>query len=215
MGGIRKIAKVKLIIGVLSKDAESFHAVRKTLQEKFGEEELVLEPFDFKFTNYYVEEIGNAPQRAFLSYEALINREEIPDIKLWTNDLELQIAESNGTPGLRPVNLDPGYMTMGQFFLATTKDQRQRVYVRDGIFVEPTLYFQDGHFHHFDWTYRDYQSETYIQYLEAVRRNLAYQNTTGKPYRLRNEVQKENEARRKARLAHQRENGQENISSES
>ena len=199
MGAIRKIAKVKLIIGILSKDEKSFQDIRETLRNEFGEEELVLEPFDFKFTNYYIEEIGNAPKRAFLSYETLIDREKIPDIKLWTNDLELKIAEENKTPGLRPVNLDPGYMTMGQFFLATTKDQRQRVYVRDGIFVEPTLYFQDGHFHHFDWTYRDYQSETYIKYLEEVRKKLAYQNATGKPYRLRAEVQKENEARRKAK----------------
>jgi hypothetical protein len=73
-------------------------------------------------------------------------------------------------------------MTLGQFFLATTKDQRQRVYIRDGIFVEPTLYFQDGHFHAFDWTYNDYQSPEYIRYLEEVRRRLAYQHTKGKPY---------------------------------
>ena len=78
-------------------------------------------------------------------------------------------------------------MTLGQFFLATTKDQRQRVYMQRGIFVEPTLYFQDGHFHAFDWTYRDYQSEKYIAYLEQVRARLAYQMSTGKPYRLRRE----------------------------
>ena len=70
------------------------------------------------------------------------------------------------------MNLDPGYMTLGQFFLATTKDQRQRVYIRDGIYVEPTLYFQDGHFHAFSWTYRDYQSPEYIEFLEAVRKQL-------------------------------------------
>ncbi len=73
------------------------------------------------------------------------------------------------------MNLDPGYMTLGQFFLATTKDQRQRVYIRDGIYVEPTLYFQDGHFHAFDWTYRDYQSEEYIRFLESVRKGLKVQ----------------------------------------
>ena len=56
-----------------------------------------------------------------------------------------------------------------------------------GIFVEPTLYFQDGHFHAFDWTYRDYQSENYIKYLEEVRKRLAYQMTTGRAYRLRRE----------------------------
>ena len=185
MGEIRTPAKVKIIVGILAKDAESVEAVRGVLKSRFGEEDLNLEPFPFTFTNYYKEEIGMAPVRAFFSYEQLVDRETIVDIKLWTNDIELEIAKANGTPGLRPVNLDPGYMTLGQFFLATTKDQRQRVYMQRGIFVEPTLYFQDGHFHHFDWTYRDYQSEKYIAYLEQVRARLAYQMSTGKPYRLR------------------------------
>lgn len=187
MGAIKEPAKVKLIMGILARDAESVEAVRKALQEKFGEEDLNLEPFPFTFTNYYKEEIGEAPVRAFFSYETLFDRTQIVDIKLWTNDLELSIAKDNGTPGLRPVNLDPGYMTLGQFFLATTKDQRQRVYMQRGIFVEPTLYFQEGHFHAFDWTYRDYQSEKYIQYLEQVRARLAYQHSTGRPYRKRND----------------------------
>ncbi|HQB65549.1 MAG TPA: DUF4416 family protein, partial [Fibrobacteraceae bacterium] len=112
--------------------------VRPILSQKFGKEEEILPLFPFVFTNYYEEEIGDKPLRAFLSYERLISREEIVDIKLWTNDLELEIAKEQGTGEKRPINLDPGYMTLGQFFLATTKDQRQRVYIRDGIFVEPT-----------------------------------------------------------------------------
>ena len=186
MGEIRTPAKVKIIVGILAKEATFFERIRSTLSSRFGQEELVLAPFPFTFTNYYKEEIGLSPIRAFLSYEHLVDREDIVDIKLWTNNLELEIAQSENTPGLRPINLDPGYMTLGQFFLATTKDQRQRVYLGKGIFVEPTLYFQDGHFHPFDWTYRDYQSETYIHYLEQVRARLAYQHSTGKPYRLRN-----------------------------
>ncbi len=182
MGAIKEPAKVKLIVGILAKNSEAVESVRQTLREKFGEEDLNQAPFPFTFTNYYIDEIGSSPVRAFFSYETLIDRTEIVDIKLWTNDVELEIAEKAGTPGLRPVNLDPGYMTLGQFFLATTKDQRQRVYMQRGIFVEPTLYFQDGHFHAFDWTYRDYQSETYIKYLEQVRARLAYQHSTGRPY---------------------------------
>ncbi|MCF0216423.1 MAG: DUF4416 family protein [Fibrobacteraceae bacterium] len=186
MGAIRTPSKVKIIIGILADSNQSVELVRESLQKKFGEEDFNLAPFPFTFTNYYKDEIGDTPVRAFFSYETLVERETIVDIKLWTNDLEQEIAKKNGTPGLRPINLDPGYMTLGQFFLATTKDQRQRVYLGRGIFVEPTLYFQDGHFHAFDWTYRDYQSETYIHYLEQVRARLAYQHSTGKPYRLRN-----------------------------
>lgn len=186
MGAIKEPAKVKIIVGILAKDETAVEGVRETLRNRFGEEDLNLPPFPFTFTNYYIDEIGAAPVRAFFSYETLVDRTDIVDIKLWTNEVELDIAEKAGTPGLRPVNLDPGYMTLGQFFLATTKDQRQRVYMQRGIFVEPTLYFQDGHFHAFDWTYRDYQSEKYIKYLEQVRARLAYQHSTGRPYRLRN-----------------------------
>jgi len=175
MGELRTPAKVKIVVGILAKDSASVEAVRDTLRKKFGEEDSVLPPFPFTFTNYYKEEIGATPVRAFFSYRPLVERETIVDIKLWTNEIELEIAERNGTPGLRPVNLDPGYMALGQFFLATTKDQRQRVYMQRGIFVEPTLYFQDGHLHAFEWTYRDYQSENYIQYLEQVRARLAHQ----------------------------------------
>lgn len=169
MGETRIPAKVKIVVGMLAKDAKSVEDVREVLSAHFGSEDSFLEPFPFTFTNYYQDEIGNAPVRAFFSYSTLVPRETIVDIKLWTNELELQIAKDASTPGLRPVNLDPGYMTLGQFFLATTKDQRQRVYMQRGIFVEPTLYFKDGHFHAFDWTYRDYQSEKYISYLETVR----------------------------------------------
>ena len=190
MGEIRKISPVMLVIGVLAESAEAFYKVREKLSLIYGQEETILEPFDFTFTNYYVNEIGQNPVRAFIAYETLIKRDEIPSIKLHTNEMELEIAEENGTPGLRPVNLDPGYMTLGQFFLATTKDQRQRVYVRDGIFVEPTLYFEAGHFHAFDWTYRDYQSEKYISFLENVRSRLAFQLSTKVPYRLRATLQK-------------------------
>ena len=81
MGEIRTPAKVKIIVGILAKDAESVEAVRGVLKSRFGEEDLNLEPFPFTFTNYYKEEIGEAPVRAFFSYENLVDRETIVDIK--------------------------------------------------------------------------------------------------------------------------------------
>ena len=172
MGMTHQPLPAKLVMGFLAKDAALVEQIRPRLRALYGEEDLVLEPFPFRFTNYYKEEIGSEPVRAFVTYKTLILRESIVDIKLKTNEIELEFAKEFGTEGLRPVNLDPGYMTLGQFFLATTKDQRQRVYIREGIYVEPTLYFQDGHFHAFDWTYRDYQSEESLRFLEKVREAL-------------------------------------------
>ncbi len=175
MGKTHTPPPVRLVMGFLAKSPGLVERIRPKLCALYGEEAESLSAFPFRFTNYYREEIGEAPVRAFVTYKKLIPREGIVQIKLQTNELELSFAREFGTENLRPVNLDPGYMTLGQFFLATTKDQRQRVYIRSGIYVEPTLYFQDGHFHAFDWTYRDYQSEEYIRFLEKVRKGLKLQ----------------------------------------
>lgn len=172
-------APVRLIVGVLAMDSSTMTLAIESLIAKFGVLDHALDPIPFRWTNYYEDELGNAPLRAILAFEALIPREAIPDIKLWTNQEEFALS---GNLPKRLVNLDPGYMTMGQFFLATTKDQRQRVYVRDGIYVEPTLFFENGAWHPFPWTYRDWQSEDYRIFFEEARRRFAYQRTTGRSW---------------------------------
>lgn len=145
-------------------------------------EEEVMAPIPFTWTHYYADEVGPTPWRGFVSYETLIPRESLVAIKRWTNDLEAEFA----VEGKRPVNLDPGYMTLGQFFLATTKDQRHRVYVGDGIFVEGTLYYEAGAWKPFPWTYPDYRSEEYQPWFQAARAKLAYQiRNDGRPYSTR------------------------------
>ena len=172
---------IRLVVGLLAKETDWMDRARKALLEKFGEEDASLGPFPFIWTHYYREELGDSPLRLLLAYEKPIPRESVVDIKLWTNQLEL--AYANG--GLRPVNVDPGYMTLGQFFLATTKDQRQRVYVRDGIYVEPTLYYEKGSWQAFPWTYRDWKSDEYRPFFNVARQRFAYQRSAGKPWRCR------------------------------
>lgn len=170
----KKPLPVKLIIGLLADTPGRIAEVRHLLATLYGKEEEVLDPLPFTWTRYYAEEVGETPWRSFISYETLVHREAVVDIKLRAHALELSLCPQD-RPGKRPVNIDPGYMTLGQFFLATTKDQRHRVYVRDGIFVEPTLYFEDGVWKNFEWTYRDYRSEEYHRYFERARSKLAYQ----------------------------------------
>ena len=179
MGAYKSPAKVKLVVGMLGSDREILDRARKILLGIYGPEEEIMDPIPFTWTRYYSDEVGDSPWRSFLSYEPLLPREDLVEIKRRTNALEAELAAG----GPRRVNLDPGYMTLGQFFLATTKDQRHRVYIRDGIFVEPTLFFQDGLFHPFEWTYRDYRSEEYRAYFLAARSKLAYQmRHHGLPY---------------------------------
>jgi len=179
VGAYKIPAKVKLVVGLLGENQEILKRARALLAEKFGVEEEVMAPIPFTWTRYYSDELGDSPWRCFVSYESMIPREDLVDIKRYTNHLEQTLAVDQ----VRKINLDPGYLTLGQFFLATTKDQRHRVYIRDGIFVEPTLYFQDGNFFPFEWTYRDYRSEEYRMYFLSARSKLAYQmHHEGLPY---------------------------------
>jgi hypothetical protein len=165
---------VRLVVGILAASEALASEAGQKLAERFGPVDLEMQPVPFAHTNYYEDELGKKPLRSFLSFENRIERESIVGIKLETNSME-KIWN-------RAVNLDPGYMTLGQFFLATTKDQRHRVYLGQGIFAEVTLYFEDGHFHPFDWTYPDYKSDAYIKFLEKARERLAYHIATGHPY---------------------------------
>ena len=49
----------------------------------------------------------------------------MPDIKLWTNELENEFCHTleygTDTPNAALAFTDPGYITLGQLFLATTK----------------------------------------------------------------------------------------------
>src|SRR5690606_9713362 len=132
MGSYKYPSQVKLVVGLLGADLEILASARGILRERFGTEEEVMAPIPFTWTRYYADEVGTDPIRTFVSYERLLDREALVDIKRYTNDVEIRMSPE----GPRRVNLDPGYLTLGQFFLATTKDQRHRVYIRDGIFVE-------------------------------------------------------------------------------
>ena len=178
VGSIRKPGPVKLIVGILACDQNWLTRARAMLEPLFRPEEDHMEAVPFHWTSYYREELGDTPLRSFVSYEPLISREELASIKTLTNRLEILLSHE----GKRKVNLDPGILTLGQFFLASTKDQRQRTYLQRGIFSEPTLYFKEGRFHPFPWTYHDYRSTEYAEFFLKSRSKLAYQLKHGRPH---------------------------------
>ena len=164
---------VKLIIPLLGKDQYHLDKITEILIQEFGPIETIMKSIRFEDTNYYEDEVGSTPIRTILGFQSLIQREDLVRIKRKTNEIERNTFENE-----RYVNIDPGYLTMGQFFLATTKDQRQRVYVGDGIFIDPTLYYQNGSFQWYDWTYYDYRSPAYHEFLQTVRVNYHAQLKT-------------------------------------
>ncbi len=119
----------------------------------------------FDFTDYYNEELGEGIERQYIAFERLINPEEIGRIKRLTIKLEARLSVA----GKRRVNIDPGYVALDKMVLATTKDATYRVYLGKGIYAQSTLYFQQGSYRHWEWTYSDYQSQMAIDFFNQVR----------------------------------------------
>lgn len=109
--------------------------------------------------------MGAGIKRQFISFTRLIFPEQLPVIKLLTNEMEQDLS----LEGRRRVNIDPGYLSLAKVVLATTKDYSHRLYLGQGIYGEVTLTCAKGRFSSFPWTYPDYQTQAYQQFFKETR----------------------------------------------
>jgi hypothetical protein len=158
-----------LVIAVFSRYPEVLAWARARLEPMFGSVVLASTVYDFDQTTYYKPTMGTGLEKQFLVFHDLVAGERLPEIKLCTNRLEVELALTASYPEERPINLDPGMLVLGKFLLATTKDQAHRVYLRDGIYAEVTLRFQAGTFEPWPWTYADYRQPCVLSFLNEAR----------------------------------------------
>ncbi len=157
---------VKLFCGVLHHDSLLWSQAKKELTERFGPIDFESRAYSFDVTTYYEEEMGQGLVRQFVCFERLIDPGEIAEIKLFTNEVEDHFL----TEGKRPVNLDPGYMDFQKLILASAKPGGYKVYHSQGIWADPTLYYEKGRFHEFHWGFPDFRSGQYNEDLLEIRR---------------------------------------------
>lgn len=179
MGRLRPPAPVKLYVGLLSGDPDVLRRARQLLAREFGPTDAESDVWPFHFTDYYRDEMGPHLLRQMLSFERLVRCDDLPDAKRRCNALEERIAEECLSPEVaRPVNIDPGYLDLGKFVLATTKDRSHRIHVGGAIFAEVTLEFTGGAWRTLPWTYPDYASAPYQAFLSAMRDRLRTQRSS-------------------------------------
>jgi len=165
--------KVKLVCGILTADKDLARRGRQLLTRVFGPVDTEAGPWSFDTTDYYEAESGTDLQRFFVSFAHLDRPERLAEIKRATNDIEALIAEdceATGPP--RPVNLDPGYITLDKLVLATTKGYSHRIYLGTGIYAEVTLRYEKGRWQPWPWTYPDYAQDTYHAFFTSARDTL-------------------------------------------
>jgi hypothetical protein len=158
-----------LVVAMFSRHETALAWARSRLEKAFGPVALSSPSFDFTQTSYYEATMGPHLRKELFAFEKLVPADGLAAIKLHTNNLEKAIRESDAYSEKRPLNLDPGALSLGKFSLATTKDQAHRVYLGQGVYAEPTLRFQDGTFACWPWTYADYREPVVVQFLNAAR----------------------------------------------
>ncbi|MDO9287396.1 MAG: DUF4416 family protein [Thermodesulfovibrionales bacterium] len=159
-----------LFTGILYSENEYFEKTKKTLLDLFGPSLMETSPVNWDHSDYYKEELGSPIKRIFIFFRNLINHEDIVDIKLKTNSIE----DSLSADGKRRVNIDPGYLTLANVVLATTKGYSHRIYLGKGIYGEVSLLYRekDRTFIPHIFTYQDYLDKNCIDMFIKAREFL-------------------------------------------
>jgi hypothetical protein len=160
-----EVKPVKLICAVLFSPAVDLDKTIADLESLFGVIDNRSPVYNFTFTDYYYDEMGECLKKQFLSFEKPVMPDQLADIKNSTNKIETGYSAN----GKRTVNLDPGYLEESKLILASTKNYSHRIYLKDGIWAELTLSYASGKFVTHPWTYSDYQSELSHDFLNRVR----------------------------------------------
>ncbi len=172
MGELKPSEPARLFVGVLSRHAECLRAVDEDLVSRFGEVASRSDLIPFTFTNYYLRTMGDNLLRLLLVFREGFDTCRLAEVKRATNELEDAIRSMNRFGVPRPVNVDPGYLTLSKLVLASTKDHAHRVSLGGGIHAEVTLAYRDGAYRPLPWTYPDFRSEPYARFLEVARSEL-------------------------------------------
>jgi hypothetical protein len=157
---------VKLVASLFSPQTDLVESVIEELAEMFGPVDFVGPQIPFDRTTYYAREMGWPLYRRFVSFENLVAAEQLPLLKLKTN----QVEQRHLHEGRRQVNIDPGYLSPERLILATGKNYVHRVYLSAGIYADLTLLFQRGTFAALGWTYPDYRDPDTIQLFNGIRK---------------------------------------------
>ncbi len=166
MGKIDLPDHAKHLCGLIFHNSIKVDTLYKALEDHFGPIDSASEVIAFNFTDYYSAEMGDGLKRQFVSFEETVAMDRLVETKLLADTIEKKWAHNSR----RTVNIDPGYLTLYQIVLASTKKFYHRIYLKEGIYAEVTLrYRKHKGWTPFEWTFPDYRSEMASSYFSSLR----------------------------------------------
>jgi hypothetical protein len=163
---------VKYVVGAIFGDESIAGRAIECLEEDLGEVDYVSPVFVFDATNYYCDEMGSPLYRKFYAFKRLASPGDLARVKVMASRIEEQFARQ----GRRQVNLDPGYVDIGKYVLASFKYKVDKVYLDRGVYADPTLYYENRTFLAYPWSFPDMKcgvySDTFLHIRKLYKENL-------------------------------------------
>jgi len=162
-----RINAVKLVIGLLYPESEPELLSRtvRRLESTFGGVDRESLSYPFVHTDYY-KGIAADLSRRFFTFAGLRHPFGLVVWKRLAISIEAESA--SGGDG-RALNIDPGYIDGARLVLASTKDNAQRIYLWDDIYAEVTLCHRKSGWESFSYTFPDFASGAYNEFLDSAR----------------------------------------------
>jgi hypothetical protein len=170
-----------LLLAAFSRHDAALDWGRARAVETWGPLAMESPRFEFTQTDYYEPTMGPGLRKTFFAPERPFDPARLAETKLLTNRWEDEYTGQAGHPEPRPLNLDPGYLMLGKLVLASAKDFAHRIYLRDGIYAEITLYYRHHRWEPHEWTFPDYRREDYQAFFTACRDFLHRRVQGGRP----------------------------------
>jgi len=176
MGQIKQPPPCVPFVAAFSADEQLLASIWDHLQQAWGPIADLSPAFDFVESEYYHATMGTGLKKQLALLRDLCDPSELSDRKLFCNQLESKFAVVSSPS--RPVNIDPGYVSLTKLVLASTKNREHRIYLRDGVYAEVTLAFRDRAWQPMPWTYADYRRDDFRAFLATARRHFAQSIST-------------------------------------
>ncbi len=158
-----KFERGTLIFSVIYNSDRWFAEFRLEVKRKYGKIISVSKPFEFSI-DYYKKEMGEGLRRRFIVMEVTGLMEMLVEAKLWAFGFE--VYSSRGEK--RAVNIDPAILFTPALFVATFKSFSHRVPLSKGVYAHLELLFSKGIPRPLPWTYPDFASGKYNDFLEEA-----------------------------------------------
>jgi hypothetical protein len=169
MASIKEPQPVLPFTGLLWRKDFDVNSVHDRLSQTLGDTIFRSETQPFTHTTYYNKEMGERILRQWWVFDKTCDPAILAAMKHTTNAIEQQHLDNQNN---RRVNIDPGFITMSNVILASTKNYSHRIYLDQGIYAEVTLIFKGKTYSILDWTYPDYKEPATIAFFNRAREIL-------------------------------------------